>query len=402
MSADAHNAGMTAQNQGRWDVNTQTFHGGQDWRGLSNFTADFSTTCNGLGTPTSALEAARKACDVIEHYPASDMEPVISEFAEWLWPGQAAEYKPLTLFGNGASELIDLVIRDATVEPDAIAAAKGSFAWRPGPQRTQYKEYSRSATAAGFATHESDNHSGQLLCMVNPTNPTGDWWPLEEVQAFLEKTCSRGTTVIVDESMLPWHPKWREQSLMCARDWCRKLSEEKGIHVWAMTSWTKIWSCPGIRLGTVVAPTAERQKRVKAKQVPWSVNCCALAFFSAAMKDDAYIADTHRLTKEWNVASRTAIEAAFPAWKCNGHDFLSWLWVETGDAAITAEAVRLAKAAGVPVRSGQPGYNMPTFFRIAVKDQKLTAALIAAWAPLKADKRTAAKVMSPAKKQRLG
>lgn len=44
-----------------WDRNTQTYHGGQDWRGLDNFKEDFSVTTNGLGTPVRALEAARRA-----------------------------------------------------------------------------------------------------------------------------------------------------------------------------------------------------------------------------------------------------------------------------------------------------------------------------------------------------
>lgn len=48
------------------------------------------------------------------------------------------------------------------------------------------------------------------------------------------------------------------------------------VHVWIMTSWTKIWSCTGVRLGSVVAPTAAKLAAVKAKQVPWSVNCVAL------------------------------------------------------------------------------------------------------------------------------
>jgi len=46
--------------------------------------------------------------------------------------------------------------------------------------------------------------------------------------------------------------------------------------VWIMTSWTKIWSCTGIRLGSVVAPTAQDLLAIKAKQVPWSVNGPAL------------------------------------------------------------------------------------------------------------------------------
>lgn len=62
-----------------------------------------------------------------------------------------------------------------------------------------------------------------------------------------------------------------------------------------MTSWTKIWSCTGIRLGSVVAPNPEALLELKAKQVPWSVNCVALVranlnqdvrlFLSRVMKD---------------------------------------------------------------------------------------------------------------------
>ncbi len=34
-----------------WDSNTQTFHGGQDWRLVSNYKEDFSVTTNPLGIP---------------------------------------------------------------------------------------------------------------------------------------------------------------------------------------------------------------------------------------------------------------------------------------------------------------------------------------------------------------
>ncbi|CAN0587462.1 unnamed protein product, partial [Laminaria digitata] len=89
---------------------------------------------------------------------------------------------------SGASELIDLVIRNAN-----------PGRWRPGPQRTQYKEYARSALAAGFETAPSTDRSATLLCMVNPTNPTGDYWGVEEMKAFIEGGCDAGTTVIVGE-----------------------------------------------------------------------------------------------------------------------------------------------------------------------------------------------------------
>lgn len=81
-------------------------------------------------------------------------------------------------------------------------------------------------------------------------------------------TVRSALTAFTDESMQPWlGPAWREDSLIREREWARKLSEERGVHVWVMTSWTKIWSCTGVRLGSVVAPTRALRDAVKAKQV---------------------------------------------------------------------------------------------------------------------------------------
>ncbi|TFJ82504.1 hypothetical protein NSK_006183 [Nannochloropsis salina CCMP1776] len=358
--------GMTTHNQGRWDRTTQTYHGGQDWRNIGNFIEDFSVTTNGLGTPANALEAARRAVDEISHYPPADFEPALTHLASFLWPEQGDTYKPMLLLGNGASELIDLVIRQA--KPGK---------WRPGNTVTQYKEYERSAKAAGFTTTDASDASASLLCMVNPTNPTGDYMSVEAMKAYIEGTSAPGTTVIVDESMQPWiGPHWRHDSLIHQREWVARISAEKGVHVWVMTSWTKIWSCTGIRLGSVVAPNPEALLELKAKQVPWSVNCVALAFLSSVVHDEAYLASTWELTPQWNKALRTELNIHFPSWTVHGEVYLSWVWVDTHDVETTTEAVRLASAAGTPVRSAGPGYNMPTFFRIAVRDPKVTNILL--------------------------
>jgi len=51
--------------------------------------------------------------DEISHYPPADFEPALTHLASFLWPEQGDTYKPMLLLGNGASELIDLVIRQA-------------------------------------------------------------------------------------------------------------------------------------------------------------------------------------------------------------------------------------------------------------------------------------------------
>jgi histidinol-phosphate/aromatic aminotransferase/cobyric acid decarboxylase-like protein len=365
-------AGMTTENQGTWDSTTQTFHGGQDWKFCPNFVEDFSVTTNGLGVPKRAMEAAIRACAKINHYPPSDFEPAISDLAKFLWVEQSAQHKSLLTLGNGASELIDLVIRQA--KPGK---------WRPGPQRTQYKEYARSAGAAGFICTAANDRSATLLCIVNPTNPTGDYWDVETMKSYIDNSCERGSTVIVDESMQPWQgPHWRQDSLIAQRDWVKFMSEQAGIDVWIMTSWTKIWSCTGVRLGSVVAPTPELMKALKSKQVPWSVNIMALEFLSEACRDDDFMEETWKLTPAWNRDTRADFEKQHPEWDVFGKEFLSWVWIDTKDEKVCEQVIVRAKAAGVPVRSGAPGYNLPTFFRAAVRCADQRQVLMKALAPL--------------------
>lgn len=355
-----------------WDEETQTFHGGQDWKFLANFAEDFSVTTNGLGTPAGALEAAASSIHTIHHYPPADFQPAISHLAEFLWPGQWEQNLDLLLMGNGASELIDLVIR---------SVPRGG--WRPGGTLTQYKEYERSSKADGRETLAWDDKNAALTCMVNPTNPTGDYLEVEEMKKYIETYCPDNHTIIIDESMQPWvGPHWRQDSLIHQRAWVKQLAETRKINVWVMTSWTKIWSCTGLRIGSVVAPTAAHAAAIKKKQVPWSVNTMALAFVSAVVKDDAYMQKTWEVTPVWRAHIVDALAQRFPHWEVHGKSYLSWIWVDTKSVATSEQACALAKQHGVPVRSGKPGYELPTFIRVAVRNHQQTAVLLKAWETL--------------------
>jgi histidinol-phosphate/aromatic aminotransferase/cobyric acid decarboxylase-like protein len=249
----------------------------------------------------------------------------------------------------------------------------------------QYKEYERSAQAAGFDVVPHDHPHASVTCVINPNNPTGEYFPIVDLKTMIETSCSPGSHVIVDESMQPWvGPGWREDSLLQQQGWVTEMLEKHGIHVFIMHSWTKIWSCTGVRLGSVVAPTVEVAQRIKGRQVPWSVNTMALEFLSEVVKDDDYMQRTWELTPQWRQQTADAITARFPSWTILGKPFLSWLWCDTGDEGVALEAVRLAKAAGTPVRHGKPGYDMPTMVRVAVREPKHLQTLLAAWEPLQA------------------
>ncbi|KAJ2893133.1 hypothetical protein IWW38_002965 [Coemansia aciculifera] len=308
--------------------------------------------------PSAAKQAATSSIEHSHHYPPADQEPAKSSLARFLWPSEFETERDRLILGNGASELIDLVIR---------MAPRGT--WRPGPFYTQYKEYERSARNNGFELLPfAGNDRANVACLVNPCNPTGDYLELDELKAWIASNVLPGGYAIIDESMQPWHSEqFREHSLTSQREYVEALYREQGISVFVMHSWTKLWCCTGLRLGSVVCPTAEHMRAIKKIQVPWSVNTVALAFLNAVVDDTAYLRDTWELTPLWRKETVDRLQSLFPDWVFHGRDFLSWIWIDTRDESVAQRAVELARAAGVPVRSGGPGYNLPTFIRVAVR-----------------------------------
>jgi histidinol-phosphate/aromatic aminotransferase/cobyric acid decarboxylase-like protein len=336
-----------------WDLDAQQPHGGQEWSGLTNFAEDFSVTTNFLGAPCAAALAASAALQHLHHYPAANFEPAISDLARFINPAEPNKVKPCLLLGNGASELIDLVTR--------VGAHQGAFYVKDD----QYKEYERAALASGRAQLFEEDVA--LVAMVNPCNPTGEYLRVTEMKQKIEELTDH-TTVLVDESMQLWHgPNWREDSLISQAEWRLRMKEERDILVYVIHSWTKIWSCPGLRLGSIIAPSAEEIMTLKKHQVPWSLNVSALAFLSSAVKDEDYLEQTWALTPQWRQRTCDELAKIFPEWMFHGEPWLSWIWIDTKDSATALRAVEVAKSAGVPIRYGGIGYGKPTFVRIAVR-----------------------------------
>ncbi|KAJ2077678.1 hypothetical protein H4R24_004981 [Coemansia sp. RSA 988] len=358
---------------GPWDAKLQQFHGGQDWAHMDNFIEDFSVTTNAFGMPDSAMAAAIQSISHGHHYPPADQEPARSSLARFLWPADFESEQDRLILGNGASELIDLVIRMAP-----------SGTWKPGPFRTQYKEYERSARNNNFELLPVDSKDkANVACLVNPCNPTGDYLELPELKRWISANVLPGGYVLIDESMQPWHSaEFREHSLTSQHEYIKKMYEEHKISIFVMHSWTKLWCCTGLRLGSVVCPTVDHMRAIKKVQVPWSVNVVALAFLNSVVADETYLQKTWQMTPVWRQQTISRLQEMFPDWVFYGREFISWIWIDTGSEATAQKAVDLAHAAGVPVRSGSPGYNLPSFVRLAVREPAKANVLLNAWKSL--------------------
>lgn len=65
-------------------------------------------------------------------------------------------------------------------------------------------------------------------------------------------------------------------------------------HTWRLGSLTKLWNCPGLRLGYVIAPTADAARAICDRQPRWAVNGLALA----ALPDLLAVTDLSRWTAQ--------------------------------------------------------------------------------------------------------
>ncbi|PVU99564.1 hypothetical protein BB559_000605 [Furculomyces boomerangus] len=345
--------------KGLWDTKIQQYHGGQEWKHLDNFVEDFSVTTNALGTPKAALLAAQNAILDCGHYPPANQEPAKTSLAKFIWPSEYVENNKRLILGNGASELIDLVMRMAP-------AGK----WKPGPFKGQYKEYERSALNCNMELLSNDSkEKANVVCLVNPCNPTGDYLQIDQLISWVSSNVLDGGFVIVDESMQPWRSKdFRENSLTSKTQAISELFSQRGVSVYIIHSWTKLWCCTGLRLGSIICPNESSAMTIKKYQVPWSVNYPALAFLDSVTSDTEYLNETWKVTPEWRLHSVEKLSEKFPSWTVHGEPFLSWLWVDTKSQETAEKAVSVSRIAGVPIRSGLPGYNMPTFIRIAVRE----------------------------------
>ncbi len=125
---------------------------------------------------------------------------------------------------NGASEAI------------ALIAAEHPVGWVEAPEFAVFGEHLRF-------------EAGSPRWRSNPNNPLGTLAPAAEV-AF-----------VWDETFWP----------LATGTWTR--GDEAS---WRIASLTKLWSCPGLRLGYAIGPDREAADRLRRRQPRWAVNNLAL------------------------------------------------------------------------------------------------------------------------------
>lgn len=326
-------------------------HGGSDIYNIKELKEDYSVTTNLLGPNLNGLKNINNHMHSINHYPSED-KTFFQEGLDFLKVSASN-----VMWGNGASELIDLAIRTLVKKLNYTSYYKFN--------KTQYMEYERCCLNNKLA----ETKNGNILLIINPNNPTGDYYDKDDIKKRIN-LLEHDSTIIIDESMIFWlGPNWYEQSFLSEEKYINFLKDNRKINVILVQSWTKIFSCTGLRFGSIVCFDTDLINEFEKYKTPWSANILAYYYLKGCLSDTSYLEETWIQTPILRQSIKNNINELFPFAEVKGHDCLSWLWVDFKVNDIADLIYTKSLEYGIPVRHGKNGYNHPSHIRFAVRNE---------------------------------
>lgn len=139
---------------------------------------------------------------------------------------------------------------------------------------------------------------------------------------------------------------------------------------WRLGSLTKLWACPGLRLGYVVAPDVDSARRIVARQPRWAVNALALGVVEPLL-DETDLPGWARGVRHLREHLASALAAC--GWDVTATD-ANWVLVRS------ARPLRDDLAGqGIVVRDGT-SFGLPGTFRVALPRPEQLNDVLAAFA----------------------
>ena len=255
----------------------------------------FGANVNPLGLSENVKQQLASRLDILSSYPDRDYTTLRNTISEYC--NVPAEF---ILPGNGSSELIALLIQERNPKHTLIL----------GPT---YSEYSRELSFSGstqeyYHLREEDNFvlnvddlcqtlegNYDFLIICNPTNPTSSAITREDLQKLLTFCAEKNIFVMIDETYVEFAPDISEITAVTLTKEFTNLMVLRGV--------SKFYAAPGMRLGYGITGNLDFLKKMKEKQVPWSLNSLGALAGELMLQDKDYI---HR-TRELILSERTRL-----------------------------------------------------------------------------------------------
>ncbi len=272
---------------------------------------------NPLGPSPKALLAMRKFLPLLHRYPdgsAFDLKHALSSHCE---------VSQSSLFvGHGSNEIIDLLIRAFCVRGDSIVTSQAAFmAYRLCAQIHGVKTLEVPISddlkfdLKEMVEYVQRKESVKLVFLANPNNPTGMFFGVPEIRAFLSDLLKiRQVLVVLDVAYLEYMPK--EQ----VPDPC--LLFEEFPNLVGLRTFSKIYGLAGLRVGYAVAQPEIVSILEKVRQ-PFNVNALAMVGACAALQDPAFVKCSQKTNELGQLFWKGHLkEAGIPFWECHGNFIL--------------------------------------------------------------------------------
>ena len=255
----------------------------------------FGANVNPLGLSENVKKQLASHLDILSSYPDRDYTTLRNTISEYC--NVPAEF---ILPGNGSSELIALLIQERNPKHTLIL----------GPT---YSEYSRELSFSGstqeyYHLREEDNfvlnvndlcHTLEgkydFLIICNPNNPTSSAITRENLRKLLTFCAEKNIFVMIDETYVEFAPDISEITSVTLTKVFTNLMVLRGV--------SKFYAAPGMRLGYGITGNLDFLKKMKEKQVPWSLNSLGALAGELMLQDKDYI---HR-TRELILSERTRL-----------------------------------------------------------------------------------------------
>lgn len=323
---------------------------------------DFSSNMNPFGPPSIVRRLLSTYADEIVRYP----DPAVRELKAKLASHFGIPTESI-LVGNGAAELIDLLIR--VRKPTATAIARPSFS-----------EYTEAVHKTGgtmidiplresfdFVLDEADVQKAleraDTVFLGHPNNPTGRLIP-PGILSILRKSHK---TIILDEAFIDFTADEASNSLL------REAAHDPELYV--IRSMTKCYAIPGIRLGFMVAHP-DRIAALQAQQVTWSVNSLAQQIGVAVLDDEQYVART----RTWlaNESPRLRVQLQAIGLKVYPSD-VNFFLLRLPDGICVQDVQAAMGRRGVLVRDGSRFAGLDNqYCRVAIRTEQENESLVRA------------------------
>ena len=249
---------------------------------------NFGANVNPLGLSASVKAALASHLDILSSYPDREytsLREVLSAYCRI-----PSDY---ILPGNGSSELISLL----------IAALSPKHTLILGPT---YSEYSRELSFSGSTQeyyHLKEEQDFRLdaddLCTVlakgiydlliicNPNNPTSSAILHDDMEKLLCFCADHGVFVMIDETYVEFAPDIEAVTAVPFTQRFTNLCVLRGV--------SKFFAAPGMRLGYAVTGNPDFLRKMKEKQIPWSLNSAGAYAGELLFQDQDYIDRTRQL-----------------------------------------------------------------------------------------------------------